>query len=109
MKIQAKHFAFELNEETLEFQVQTQGKIWRSEPSFVPSVQLADAEVKFPEAKEIVHTPYTNGIGEGILSEYQFDSFAFRTNIWIETATENLYFEWIPLKEELNQIKRVNW
>lgn len=109
MKIQSKHLSFELNEDNLTFQVQTEKKLWQSVPTFMPSVHLHEQELKFSDAKEITHEKCTNGIGEGILSTYFFDDFKFQTNIWIETITEHLYFEWIPLKENENQITKVNW
>ena len=56
------------------------------------------------------------GVGTGIRSCFEgFEKdgvtypYAFETLIWIEDTTEQVYFEWVPLKEEGLQVEKVLW
>lgn len=118
MKIQSNNLFFELDEKSLAFTIQTEGKVWQSVPDFLANIELKKSVEKeqtteqvlyFKDADAITHEKYVNGIGEGILSTYRFEELEFQTNIWIEESTDFLYFEWIPLREKENTIKRVNW
>ncbi len=88
-----------LNPETLLYTIETPGHVWRQSESFQPSFILKDGTaVPFLAADEIRHKPYKSGVGEGILSHYEWraSGFSFETLAWIETATEAVHFELIP-------------
>lgn len=109
MKIQSNHLTLTLHEDTLTLAIQTPNQTWRTDPAVPPSIRVEDREWNFLDAEEISHEKYENGIGCGIRSTYRFDGFSFLTNIWIESGSEDLYLEWIPLQEKENQIKQVHW
>lgn len=75
-----------------------------------------EGEFFFRDAVNISHEEYSFGTGNGIRS--RFESFMrdgklvpyiFETLVWIEHATGDVYFEWIPLQEEGLHVEKVYW
>ena len=53
-------------------------------------------------------TPYICGVGRGIRNEYCVAGFRFATKVWIETCTEDVWCEFIPL-EQSEKVEKVLW
>ncbi|HIX29308.1 MAG TPA: hypothetical protein H9858_06415 [Candidatus Blautia stercoravium] len=92
------------------------GKEWNWEKSYVPYMECENGKVLFGDAAEICHEPFHTGVGEGILSTYTgFENegktvpYTFQTLVWVENATGEVYCEWIPLREEGLEVKKVFW
>lgn len=100
-----------LDEKTLRFTIDADGSSWTSDSSFTPAFLTGETVHPFTEAKSIRHEEVKSGVGVGIRSS--FGGFkpdvAFETCIWIEDATENVFFEWIPLRESCGAISAVEW
>ena len=106
----------ELNEENLRVTVESGGKSWGWGNDYHPSFQWEGGTVLFAAAQAITHKEVHNGIGAGIRSRYR--GFAidgepgdlqFETYVWIEDSTEDVYFEWIPVSDPENKVKKVLW
>ncbi|MCD7784480.1 MAG: DUF5696 domain-containing protein [Oscillospiraceae bacterium] len=88
-----------LNTETLLFIIETPGHIWRQSESFCPGFVMDDGSIlPFSGADVVSHDRYKSGVGEGILSHYEWKDlgFSFETLCWVETATQAVRFELIP-------------
>lgn len=99
MQITASTIKLSLNPETLLYTIETPEHIWQQSESFRPGFILKDGTaLPFITADEIRHEPYRSGVGEGILSHYEWHDFgfSFETLAWIETSTQTVRFELIP-------------
>ncbi|MCD8379246.1 MAG: DUF5696 domain-containing protein, partial [Lachnospiraceae bacterium] len=120
-----------LNCETLLYTVEASGHVWRQDEAFSPCFCLKDgSRLLFQSADVIRHEGYKSGVGEGILSHYEWNDlsgqdtgsevtveakepgespekpvFSFETLVWIETAAQALHFELIPGQGELPFLK----
>lgn len=109
--------ALSLCEKTLRFSVTTPAGEWQWAESYRPRIVLKDeSEVFFSDAKEIKHEKYKSGVGDGIVSSYSgFECggkavpFAFKTLVWTENSTDNVFFELIPLNDDGLDVKFVYW
>lgn len=89
---------------------------WNWDESYIPLFNTAQEEIPFQSAASITHEEKENGLGKGILSRYEGFSvhgkqtkLAFATWVWIEGATGNIFFEWIPLCEDDITLHSVSW
>lgn len=62
-------------------------------------IAFSDHNLYFDEMNS-TQSFYRSGIGEGILTQYQFNDLSFETLVWIEFATSDVYFELIPIHFE---------
>lgn len=104
------------DEETLRFTLYKKETEWKWKESYRPYLEYEDGSLEFADAATITHERVESGIGTGIRSRYQGFlvkgkeiSYEFETYVWIEYATEDIYFEWIPVCEEGLEVKRVYW
>lgn len=102
--------------ETLHFSIETENTNWEWCSDYQPSFTCMGETVFFSQAENISHQYLDTGIGTGILSHY--DTFCisgityaagFETFVWLEYATGDVHFEWIPLSEDDAPITGVNW
>lgn len=107
MKIQSRNLTIDFDTSTGIWCIKTPKKIWTT--TMPGNLELHDQVINFNEASTITHDSYTSGIGPGIRSTYTFEDFSFQTHVWIEDITEHVYFEWIPIKENHDQITKVHW
>ena len=105
-----------LCQETLAVTVEKGQTRWEWTEGFQPELICKEGSFHFLDAKNITHEAYTMGVGTGIRSCFEgFEKdgvtypYAFETLIWIEDTTEQVYFEWVPLKEEGLQVEKVLW
>lgn len=97
----------ELDEQTLGFTVISDGERWTWAKGFSPCLVMAkdNRPVCFSQAPYIRHITVENGVGRGIRSRYEGlpGIPAFETYVWVEDASQDVYFEWIPLEESGEQ------
>ena len=116
MKIEKGNTKVCLCQETLAVTVEKGQTRWEWTEGFQPELICKEGSFHFLDAKNITHEAYTMGVGTGIRSCFEgFEKdgvtypYAFETLIWIEDTTEQVYFEWVPLKEEGLQVEKVLW
>lgn len=94
--------------DTLTPDIQYAGIRWQFEEN--PYLLMQDEKkLYFNDADKIEHQPFISGIGQGVHSTYEFSNLSFETIIWVENATSDVYFEFIPIQEEKMAIKAVYW
>lgn len=102
-----------LNVENETFEVKVNNKTWKSDSSFKAYIMLNNGrKVFFDTAKQIEVEALSDGFKEGILTRYRNlkgVNFAFDTFVWIEKATQHVYFEWIVVNDNGFDIKEVVW
>ena len=103
-------------EDKLSYILKKGDMVWSWKSEYRPKMICAEGEIYFEHAKNIHHEECRFGTGIGIKSHYEgFETqqgvvpYAFETLVWIETATEDIYFEWIPVHEEGLHIEKVYW
>ena len=103
-------------QETLAVTVEKDQTRWEWADGFQPKLICKEGSFSFLDAVTITHETYTMGVGIGIRSCFEgFEKdgvtypYAFETLIWMEDTTEQVYFEWVPLKEEGLQVEKVLW
>ena len=102
------------NEENLAFEMEKEHEIWKWSTQYVPKMICEEGEFLFRDACRITHEVSECGTGIGIKSTYEgFQReaeeipYVFETLVWIEEATGDVYFEWIPVKEEGLHVQKV--
>ncbi len=103
--------------ETLRFTVTARGESWQWGEGYEGKIVTKEEQtIYFHEAGSITHNPWKTGVGVGIRSTYRdftadgkTAAFAFETIAWIEEATGDVYFEWLPLNDEGLEVKAVYW
>ncbi len=115
-KIEKNGIAVTLDEHKLSVSMKKGDTVWRWREEFQPRLVCEEGEFLFQDAVNIFHENYSMGIGEGIRSRFEGFvrdgrefPYSFETLIWEETATGNIFFEWIPLCEEGLHVKKVFW
>lgn len=106
-----------LEEDSLCFFVEANGKTWRWAADYRPYILLEDgSRLLFSQAESIRHSTFENGIGQGICSSYEGflvhgspTKLAFDTLVWVETATGDVRFELIPMKEDDLAFRAFYW
>ena len=113
IQVSYQELYLKFDKENLRYTISTGKTSWETEENFSPffRVKACEKPIYFKEAKEQKHELVKSGVGEGIRSSYSgfaLSDFSFETFVWIEYSTKQVYFEWIPLKEELlNDIEKV--
>ena len=105
-----------LIEHTLTVSMERNETVWNWRETYKPKMICAEGEFLFQDAKEVFHDTYRMGTGAGIRSRFigfehegEYLPYAFETLIWIEEVSGDVYFEWIPLKEEGLHVQKVLW
>lgn len=103
-----------LDESTLHMNINTSHGNWTWDTTYQPKCIIQGQEILFNQARKITHDEWSTGIGIGIRSRYEGflvngvnRNLIFETIAWIEYATEDIYFEWIPIKEDELSIQAV--
>ena len=117
MKITTNGIKLCFDEKTLAFAIQKKdGCVWKWDESYAPCLECEEGTLFFADAGEIRHEEYHTGTGDGILSTYrgfvgkaEEGAYEFQTLVWAEGATGEVYFEWIPVREEGLKVKKVFW
>lgn len=116
MNMTIRHTEIQLEEKRLRFTLRKDEAIWEWADDYIPYLDCEEGRIAFGDALTIRHEKVENGIGGGIRSSYRgfrigegTVPYAFETYVWIEQATEDIYFEWIPLCEDGLHVKAVYW
>ena len=103
-----------LNQKTLAIQVEAHGAIWQTDPVFEPTLETSNGTERLMDAHEITHIIWQTGVGKGLRSSFVWhgqDGVAvtrcFETIIWIESASGDIHFEWVPGLD--TDLRYVNW
>lgn len=115
--ITKKEMTLRFDEQTLSFAFQKKGgHLWKWCGGYTPYMECEEGRIAFCDALKITHEPFCTGTGEGITTLYSgFQKggaevpYEFRTIVWIEAVTGDVYCEWIPLNEEGLTVKKVFW
>ena len=104
------------DENSLLFSVSRNGSCWNWDKDYNPTFTIGQEEIPFSSASSVSHEMRETGLGRGILSRYEgfaingeASGLSFATYAWIEGATGDVFFEWIPLREENVSLKSVQW
>lgn len=104
------------DEASLHVSMTRNGTAWNWESDYIPVFSVMQKEIPFADASSVSHKVRETGLGKGILSHYsgfapdgKESALAFCTYVWIEGATGDVFFEWIPLCEEGVSIQSVTW
>ena len=104
-----------VNVNNLEIQVNESGHVtftrdgvtWKFREGFQPRLECEEGILNFEDALSISRDVITSGVGEGIRSHYegfkagnQTVPYSFDTIVWVEAASSDVFFEWVPLNEE---------
>ena len=113
MKLNIGDISLNLDEKSLRYEITAGGQTWAWGKEFVPRIVTEEGEkIPFSSAKEIIHSLWKTGVGQGIRSRFggfPQDQLSFETAVWVEEATGNVYFEWIPLAEGQRKLRAVYW
>lgn len=114
--VQVDNTRLQLDKSNLHFTVYKGDTKWKWLDEYVPRIEHEGGTLCFKDASHIEHEEMKSGVGAGIRSKYRgFKtedgeiSYEFETLAWIESATGDVHFEWIPLCEEGIQVKAVYW
>ncbi len=73
MQFGSENMKVQMNCETLLFTIEAEGHVWRQDKAFRPCFSMKDgSRVLFQSADVIRHEYYKSGVGEGILSHYEW-------------------------------------
>lgn len=117
MKVKVNKMEIVLDEISLGVYIQYEGTIWKTYKEYKPTIRCTgNINILFSEAIKIQHEYCENGVGKGICSKFEGfivnglqKNFSFQTLIWVEKISKNVYFEWIPIIEDLDGIEEVIW
>lgn len=117
MTVEHMGTTLQLEKTTLAFSITAQGQTWRWAADYRPKMVTTDEqEIFFTDAFSITHQVWNTGIGRGIRSTYEGFLLngkkieaAFETIAWVESVSGDVYFEFVPLREEGLSIKAVYW
>lgn len=115
-KIHCANTTITFDEQTLLYTFKRADKEWKWAENYQPRIVFGEETIYFKDAKNITHSPWKTGIGEGVISHYEgFElngkaiDFSFETIVWVEGATGDIFCEWLPLTEEKIGITAVYW
>ena len=104
------------DEDSLLFTFKKGSQVWAWDSNFIPQMEIEKQTINFSDAIEINHKKVHTGIGSGILSIYKGfyikdkkTSYEFATYVWIESATEEVFLEWMPIYESALDVNVVHW
>lgn len=105
-----------LDETTLAVTIECGNSTWSWRRKYIPRMICEEGEFSFLDAASISHEEYVMGTGSGIRSRFEgmrkdgsVFPYVFETLIWIETVTGDVYFEWVPVKEEGLHVQKIFW
>lgn len=92
--------------DTLRIRITSDGECWEFEDSYKPYFYVKEQKIYFENAEKIEHFKWNTGVGTGVRSVFsgfelqgKCDRLSFQTIVWIEYATQDVFFELIPLTE----------
>ncbi len=105
-----------LDKDTLGISVASKGEVWETAKEYRPYFCFRGERVYFENAERIEHFPWKTGVGTGIRTVFSglgkcegLRDFSFQTVVWLEFATQDLFFELTPLKEGESLVGEFFW
>lgn len=115
-QVRCEEMVLRFNAESLKVEIENNGNLWKWDESYSPYFTIGEEKIYFKEAGTIQHFEWNTGVGIGFRSKFskfiidnQEDALSFETLVWIEYATQNIYFELIPLSESSKLIGNFYW
>jgi len=116
MKLMVKDLELEVNEQNGGLTIRQGRTVWKFREEGRARLECREGTLLFEEACEVSREEIISGVGKGVRSRYEgFEvrgvrtPYAFETIVWIEYASRDVRFEWIPLCEEGLEVTRVYW
>lgn len=82
------------------------GESWKFEKAYRPYFFVNEERIYFENAEKVEHFKWDTGVGTGVRSVFsgfelhgRHTQLSFQTIVWIEYATQDVFFELIPLTE----------
>lgn len=104
------------NEETLQIEVENHGNLWKWDEVYKPYFKIGEETIYFQDAGAIEHFSWHTGVGEGFRTKFSRfvingseSPLSFETLVWVEDATQNVYFELIPVEEAHELMGNFYW
>ncbi|MDU3798370.1 MAG: glycoside hydrolase [Bifidobacterium breve] len=100
------------DERTMQFAFTRDGAEWNTCADFKPTLQCTQGTFAFADATSITHEQRETGTGTGIRSIFTgfgHSAYSFETYVWVERASGDVLFEWIPLNEQGLTVTGVTW
>lgn len=105
-----------LNTENLGIKVTSHGENWEFDKAYKPYFYIKEQKIYFENAEKIEHYKWNTGVGTGVRSVFSgfgaqsdCDRLSFQTIVWIEYATEDVFFELNPFTEPNVMMGDVYW
>lgn len=105
-----------LNTDTLGIEIISSGENWKFDETYKPHFYVKEEKIFFENAERIEHFEWNTGVGTGIRSVFsgfklqgKHDELSFQTVVWIEYATQDIFFELNPLTESEVMIGDFYW
>ena len=106
MKVYYQNTELCFDKDTLAISITSNGKPWKTAEEYRPCFYFRDEKVYFENAEKKEHFVWKTGVGVGIRTVFTgfgncegLDEFCFQTVVWVEYATQDIFFELTPLKE----------
>ena len=115
-EIKNKAVILRYNEETLQIEVENHGNLWQWDEVYKPYFKIGEETIYFQDAGAIEHFSWHTGVGEGFRTKFSRfvingseSPLSFETLVWVEDATQNVYFELIPVEEAHELMGNFYW
>ena len=115
-EIKNKAVILRYNEETLQIEVENHGNLWQWDEVYKPYFKIGEEIIYFQDAGAIEHFSWHTGVGEGFRTKFSRfvingseSPLSFETLVWVEDATQNVYFELIPVEEAHELMGNFYW
>lgn len=90
------------------FQFRINNTVWEFDSSYSPHFFMSEKRIEFSEANEIKIDEIENGLELGVEISYCFDEIEFHTRVTLEKSTQDVFLEWVPIREDVS-IDKVMW
>jgi len=116
MKTTYNGLTLNFNISTLVYTISHKSIFGQTKSDFEPFIKIGENTVPFKSAETIIHRPVNTGVGFGFTSRYsgfklngEDISLEFETYVWLEHSTNDIFFEFIPLKECSISVDYISW
>ena len=84
------------------FQFRINNTVWEFDSSYSPHFFMSEKRIEFSEANEIKIDELENGLESGVEISYCFDEIEFQTRVILEKSTQDVFLEWVPIREDVS-------
>lgn len=115
-EIKSEAVVLRYHEETLQIEIENHGNLWQWDKAYRPYFNIGEETIYFQDAAAIEHFSWHTGVGEGFRTKFskfiingKESPLSFETIVWVEYATQNIYFELIPVEEAHELMGNFYW